>query len=127
MGRDEETIQGDHPKRMLRDVRRILKKHLKEAYLREVEETAPDIGHSPWEMLVGYPKCIEEDSIRELSHELIQAIRGIKDVDLIRIPDKEEVVNFLRGIYPGDMVKDEGFEDFVDFHADVCLKWMGKL
>jgi len=121
---------------MQREVVKILKKHLHDAYY--FNDKSTEIMYcSPFTVLAsGGPENLplepytlldpppEDWMIRALARELIATIRGIKDIDLIVLPDKDRTIRFLMDIYPGNI---EEQEFWAEYHAHTLLEWLNRL
>lgn len=70
----------------------------------------------------------DEWLIRSLARELIATIRGVKDVDLIIIPDKKRTVRFMRDIIPSGIFDTEEEEiEWAEYHADYLAEWLREI
>ena len=112
---------------MLRDIITILKRYLHEGY----DDYQTEISYvGPWEVLADYP---DNRKIRVLAREIITAIRGIKDIDLVRAPSEEEAAKFLKTIFPiymSDAFKDAldaSWDEYAKIHAKCLVEWVRSL
>lgn len=69
----------------------------------------------------------EEWLIRSLARELIATIRGIDDVDLIVIPDKERTVRFIRDILPKVFDSEKEEIEYAEMHANYLVEWLREI
>jgi len=118
-------------KKIKRLVRKILKKHLDDAYytpeddldfntpfrriMAKLTRWTPDIAYPPIEVLNG------------LCDELIMAVRGIEAKDLILKPTREEAEKWARHHCVMSSPKDPYYDEEVKFATDEVMKWLGAL
>ena len=102
---------------MIRLVISILKKHLdlsRDAY-DEMDAMLTDIPN--YNVLAYYP---DYETLRKLSHDLVDAIKGQDIRDLVDLPSKSEFVSFLKPYFPEDFR--DG--DYFDRIAEELLQWL---
>lgn len=117
---------------MQRLIVQILKKYLHEGYddhQTEIDYASPfdvlmsggvsEMSISDWSQ-ANPPPC-EDMLVRPLARELITAIRGVDEVDLYIIPDREEMIRILRDISPTALDKDKRQEIA---WAEHCADWV---
>jgi len=118
-------------KKIKREVRKILKKYLDDAYytpeddldfntpLRRMMDKltlwTPDITYPPIEVLNG------------LCDELVVAIRGIESKDLFLKPTREEAEKWAKHHAVMSSPKDTWYDEEVKLCTDEIMKWLGAL
>lgn len=102
---------------MIRLVISILKKHLdlsREAR-NQMDAMLTDIPN--YDILAEYP---DYETLRKLTHDLVDAIRGQDMADLVDLPPIDKLAMFLKRYFPHDFRDD----DYFDRMAAELIKWL---
>lgn len=106
---------------MKRVIVAILKKHLYEGYKRyddEFEYYSP-LGLMNWEIKPEFPG---DNQILRIAEEIIVSMWGAKAKDIVKIPSKEQALEWLKDNLPYEDIAHD--EDFCNALTDSLIEWL---